>query len=74
MTEQQKDVELIDRVLMKFALSEDSQLEQCLDTFLVPSIAKMGSPYETTKKKVLIFANHPHQQCSNIQFKRSWNY
>lgn len=52
MTEQQKDAELIDRVLMKFALSEDDQLEQCLDNFLVPAIAKMSSPYDTTKKKV----------------------
>lgn len=54
MTEQQKDTELIDKVLMKFALSEDNQLEQCLDTFLVPAIAKMSSPYDTTKKKVCI--------------------
>lgn len=54
MTEQQKDAELIDKVLMKFALSEDDQLEKCLETFLVPSIAKMSSPYETTKKKVCL--------------------
>eukprot|EP00026_Physarum_polycephalum_P000236 Phypoly_transcript_00236.p1 GENE.Phypoly_transcript_00236~~Phypoly_transcript_00236.p1 ORF type:complete len:1888 (+),score=384.04 Phypoly_transcript_00236:110-5665(+) len=58
MTEQQKDAELIDKVLMKFALSEDNQLEQCLDTFLVPAIAKMSSPYDTTKKKVLELLGH----------------
>lgn len=54
MTEQQKEVELLDKVLMKFGLSEDSELEKCMDTFLVPAIAKMASPYEASRKKVSI--------------------
>lgn len=59
MTDQQKEIELLDKVLMKFAMSEDNQLEQCMTIFLVPSLAKMGSPFEPSRKKVPAHLTHP---------------
>ncbi len=50
---QQSDKELLDKVLLKFALSDDNQLEPCLNTFLVPCILKISSNDDSTKKKVL---------------------
>ena len=51
----EKEVELLERVLLRFAMAEEGeQLEKAVSTFLVLTIDKLASPHEATRNKVQI--------------------
>jgi hypothetical protein len=51
--EVKKDVELLERVLMRLAVAQDDQLQKQIQSLLVPVLNKLNSPHEATKQKVL---------------------
>jgi len=54
-----KDIELLDGVLLRFAMAEnDQQLEKMLSSFLCPTINKINSELESTRKKVVGVLSH----------------
>lgn len=52
--EAQKDVTLLEQVLMRLAVAQDDQVEGQLNNLLVPIIAKLDSPHEVVRKKVKV--------------------
>ncbi len=50
----QKDIALLEKVLMRLAVSEDDQLQKQVNSLIVPVLSKLQSPHEVTRKKVLI--------------------
>lgn len=54
-----KDVQLLDRVLFKFAMVSDAAaVEGAVASFLVPVLSKLASPAPITRNKVLEVLNH----------------
>jgi hypothetical protein len=47
-----KDLELLEKVMMRLALAKDDQLEKQIQSLLVPVLAKLTSNNELTRKKV----------------------
>lgn len=48
----QNDIALLNRVLDKLAMSQESDLGALLSRFLVPVLEKLDSPHEVTRNKV----------------------
>ncbi|PRP89356.1 proteasome-associated protein [Planoprotostelium fungivorum] len=46
-----KDVNLLDTVLTRFAVSSDQDMEKQLKNLLIPVMGKLASPHETVRKK-----------------------
>eukprot|EP01094_Clydonella_sp_ATCC50884_P016641 TRINITY_DN2767_c0_g1_i1.p1 TRINITY_DN2767_c0_g1~~TRINITY_DN2767_c0_g1_i1.p1 ORF type:complete len:1950 (+),score=547.43 TRINITY_DN2767_c0_g1_i1:123-5972(+) len=47
-----KEIQLLERVLMKLAMTENDDLESALNTFLLPVLKKLASPHHETHGKV----------------------
>lgn len=52
MADEQNDLQLLEKVLLRLAVAEDTQLEKQLSSLLVPVIAKLASSHESVRKKV----------------------
>lgn len=47
-----KDLELLEKVMMRFALATDDQLEKQIQSLLIPVLVKLNSNQEQIRKKV----------------------
>eukprot|EP00002_Diphylleia_rotans_P027784 TRINITY_DN5582_c0_g1_i1.p1 TRINITY_DN5582_c0_g1~~TRINITY_DN5582_c0_g1_i1.p1 ORF type:complete len:1767 (+),score=261.55 TRINITY_DN5582_c0_g1_i1:43-5343(+) len=53
-----RELELLDRVLLKFVSANDSELSTSLEKFLVPCLVKLSSPHQLVHKKVTEIITH----------------
>ena len=53
-----KDISLLENVLMRLAVVEDNKLESQLNSLLTPVLAKLSTPHEPVRKKVLEVLSH----------------
>ena len=59
MSDSKNDINLLEKVLTKLALTEsDKEVETFLEQLLVPVLMKLNSPHEETKKKVFEVLTH----------------
>ncbi|AAS51165.2 ACL063Wp [Eremothecium gossypii ATCC 10895] len=50
---EQQELDLVDKVELRFALAEEDSFERNLDTFLAPLVLKLGSPHGAVRQAVL---------------------
>ena len=48
----EKEIALLERVLLKLALCENDKFQDCVSQFLIPVLNKLSSPHQETLKKV----------------------
>eukprot|EP01116_Phalansterium_solitarium_P003414 TRINITY_DN14234_c0_g1_i1.p1 TRINITY_DN14234_c0_g1~~TRINITY_DN14234_c0_g1_i1.p1 ORF type:complete len:681 (+),score=200.65 TRINITY_DN14234_c0_g1_i1:140-2182(+) len=58
MSEIEKDIGLLDKVLSRLAVAEDAQLEKELKTLLIPVLDKLKTSHEPVRRKVMEVLSH----------------
>eukprot|EP01117_Protostelium_nocturnum_P011614 TRINITY_DN4217_c0_g1_i1.p1 TRINITY_DN4217_c0_g1~~TRINITY_DN4217_c0_g1_i1.p1 ORF type:complete len:1816 (+),score=559.90 TRINITY_DN4217_c0_g1_i1:158-5605(+) len=53
-----KDIQLLEQVLTRFAVSSEDQLEKQVKTLMIPVLTKLSSPHEVVRKKVIEVLGH----------------
>jgi hypothetical protein len=56
-TSEQQSLELLEKVLFKLALTDDSQLEPVLTSVLVPIIRELNTSSDKVRNKVTMISN-----------------
>ena len=54
----QKEVELLDKVLLRLALTGNDKMPSATDTYLMPVLSKLLSPHEATRIKAVEVLQH----------------